>query len=249
MKCAVTLFLIASSLACLVAGQNASSSSSGSGSSSNGTSSSTSRPKTMAPSPVGSSGSNSGGLLGKIFNATFFSNHSHVNYTSAFLLCNADMAQITCSHPNQKAGILADTCDIALLNLLTYQEVVGVTALNQSYNNFTLQGCLLAYGQVCFAGCYANCTCTQPDGSPCGLCSQYNNATFPNSSSAAAGGGYGSSSSGGGSGTGTGGGAVGPGGSNTNGAKSPLTSAGSYVHAVLSMTTLTVGAILSCQVM
>jgi hypothetical protein len=270
MKTALTLFLLVSSSfsSCSwigrVAGQNASSS----GSSSNGTSSSTSRPKTtMAPSPAASSSSSSSssnrgggggvgsGLLGRIFNATFFSNHSQVNYTSNYLICNAATAQITCSHPNQKADILANTCDIALLDLVTGQEAIGVTALNQSYNNFTLQGCLAGIGQVCFAGCYANCTCAQPDGSPCGLCSQYiNNATFLNGSSPTGGGaGYGGYGSGGGSGSGSGTG----GGSNTaGGAASASTSAGSRVQDVvlLSMTTLAVaagfvGASLSGQVL
>lgn len=239
MKSAWTLFLVASSLVGLVVGQNASSTSSSSG---NGTSSSTSSHKTMAPSSAGSSSSNGGGgLLSKILNATVSNNST--NYTSEFLVCNANTAQFTCSNPNQKAGILADTCDIMLLDLLTHQEVIGVTKLNKTYNNFTLSGCLVSIGQVCFAGCYANCTCTQPDGSPCGSCSQFiSNASFPNSSSPTGGGN-------GGSGSGTG-----AGGSNTGGAGNPSTSAGSVVHAaVWSMTPLAVagfvGAILSWQVM
>jgi len=149
---------------------------------------------TMAPSVATSSnsmgGNGLGGLLGDLaglaaggagagglFNLSFLGNLSEFKYTTELLLCGAPTAVITCS-AQPKAGIFPDVCGYLQFDFATFNLTVGSAELNVT-NPFSLSGCDISAGQICAVGCFATCTCAQPDGSPCGMCSQYLNGSIP----------------------------------------------------------------------
>lgn len=146
----------------------------------------------MAPSVFSGSssmgGSGLGGLLGDLaglaaggagglFNMSFLGNLSEFKYTTELLLCGAPSAVITCT-AQPKTDIFPDICGYLQFDLTTFNLTVGSVELNVT-NPFSLSGCDISAGQICAVGCFATCTCAQPDGSPCGMCSQFLNGSTP----------------------------------------------------------------------